>query len=492
MVILLTVFILTLMIYFLLQIRKPENYPPGPPFLPIVGHLFTLKKLGRKFMFQHLVFNHLNEVFNTNVLGLKMGNELTIVVSSYQFTRQVLTEEVFEGRPDNFFLKLRSMGKRIGITSADGEEWNTHRQFVVKHLRNLGMGKETMSILIRNELANLMKILPDNDAPLKNLLATCVINIIWNLTTGSSFAVDDPRLEKLIGILGARSRAFDLSGGVMNALPWLRFIAPKRIGYDMICKLNRELHSLFMETINEHYKFHSDDNDEDLIDVYITEIKKGSPSFSDEQLIVVLLDLFIAGSQTTSTTLDFALMMLIIRPDLQDKLQKQMDEVFDENIPITYAQKRRAPYAEAILMEVMRFFLITPIIGPRRTLWNTVIDNYSIPQDTTVLINLQSVFHDKAYWKDPEVFRPERFLDANGELINHDYLFPFALGKRRCPGEVLARNCLFTFFTEIVRNFRITLHPESPTPSLIPQPGIVCSPQPYLAKFTPRNTVAVV
>lgn len=475
------------MVYLLNQIRKPENYPPGPPLLPIIGHLHIMKKLCNKFQFQYLAFNHLHEKFNTKVLGLKFGNELTVIVSSYPLAKQVLKEDVFEGRPDNFFIRLRSMGKRIGITGTDGEEWSIQRQFVVKHLKTLGLGKEIMSNLVKYEVANLLKILPNNNTAIKTLLAPCVINIFWSLTTGSRFDVNDCRIEKLIAILGARSKVFDLAGGIMNALPWLRFIAPKKIGYEMICKLNKELYTLFMETIEEHYKTYDEDNDEDLINMYIKEIKKGNAHFTDEKLVIVLLDLFIAGSQTTSTTLDFALMMMILRPELQEKLQKQLDDAFDKNVPIDYSQKWRVPFAEAVILEVMRFFLITPIIGPRRTLENTVIDSYSIPKNTTVLINLQSLHHDKVYWKDPEVFRPDRFINEAGELINHDYIIPFGMGRRRCPGEVLARNCLYTFFAEIVRNFKITLHPNSQTPSLIPQPGIVLSPQPYLAQFTLRS-----
>lgn len=92
----------------------PYNFVSGPSFVPIVGNLFTIRKLCKKFGSQHLAFNHLNEIYKSNVLGLKFGNELTIVVSSYPLVRQVFVDDIFLGRPDNFFMKLRSMGKRIG------------------------------------------------------------------------------------------------------------------------------------------------------------------------------------------------------------------------------------------------------------------------------------------------------------------------------------------------------------------------------------------
>lgn len=150
----------------------------------------------------------------------------------------------------------------------------------MKHLKNLGLGKEVMSKLITKELSNLLKILPNNNAPLKNLLAPFVINIIWNLVSGSTFAVGDPRIEKLMKILADRSKVFDLAGGVLNVFPWLRYIIPKKIGFDILCKLNKELYLMFMETISEHYKLHNEEYDEDFIDVYISEMKNGNSSFT--------------------------------------------------------------------------------------------------------------------------------------------------------------------------------------------------------------------
>ncbi|KAL3275504.1 hypothetical protein HHI36_020264 [Cryptolaemus montrouzieri] len=485
MIILLALSVL-LITYILSQIQKPHNYPPGPAFIPVIGHFYKIKSLSKALGGQHHAFSHLANIFNTNIVGLKFGNDLTVIVLSYPIIKRVLTEEVFEGRPDNFFMRLRSMGTRKGITGTDGELWNTQRNFVVKHLRNLGLGKQVMSTHIKNEVGNLLKILPNSGTQIRKLLAPSIINIFWDITSGSRIKGNDPRIEKLIELLNARSKAFDMSGGILNIFPWLRFVAPKRCGYDLIWRMNRELNALFMEIIEEHYKSYAADKNDDLIYIYIEQIRNDQPTFSNDQLAMVLLDLFIAGSQTTSTSLDFAFMMMILRPDIQQKVQSSLDNAFDRNEPIEYCERHRVPYVEAVLLEVLRFFLITPIIGPRRALHETELGGYRIPKNTTILISIASIHKDTSYWKDPEIFKPERFMSEDGKLVPHDNLIPFGLGRRRCLGEVLARNCLFTFFSEVIRNYTITLQPGAEEPSMIPQPGIVLSPKPYLSVFIKR------
>lgn len=80
-------------------------------------------------------------------------------------------------------------------------------------------------------------------------------------------------------------------------------------------------------------------------------------------------------------------------------------------------------------MEVERYCSVAPIIGPRRTMKNTVLDKYHIPKNTTVLINMHSVNMDPELWGDPEVFRPERFLNEHNQVVHNDKLLPFGSGK---------------------------------------------------------------
>lgn len=197
---------------------------------------------------------------------------------------------------------------------------------------------------------------------------------------------------------------------------------------------------------------------------------------------MIILDIFIAGGNTTSTVLDMAFMMLLIRPDVKEKIFKEIS-VFPNP---TSKNRPDLNFTEAYLFEVMRYFSSVPITGPRRALKTTTLGDYVIPKNTTVLIGIQSVHADKAYWGDPETFRPERFLEQP-ELTEH--FMPFGQGHRRCLGEALARSCVFTFFVGVLRQFDVQLPENAPLPDVNLLPGITLSVKPYQVLFRRRSEV---
>jgi methyl farnesoate epoxidase/farnesoate epoxidase len=103
-----------------------------------------------------------------------------------------------------------------------------------------------------------------------------------------------------------------------------------------------------------------------------------------------------------------------------------------------------------------------------------------------ITINLYSLFQDREHWGDPEVFRPERFLDADGNFVKDEWMIPFGAGKRVCIGEVLARNTLFLFFTSLLQDFWFSVPEGHPQPSLVPLSGFTLAPAPFIVKATKR------
>jgi cytochrome P450 len=384
------------------------------------------------------------------------------------------------------------MGTRLGITCTDGSLWNEHRSFVVRQLKNVGYGKTKMDSQIQDELKELTSVIESSKEPIwpADILPASVINVLWTFVTGSRIKRNDSRLARFLDLLHKRSKAFDMAGGTLSQMPWIRFIAPEKSGYNLITSLNKEFSKFFMEIINEHHENYSElKAEEDLIYAFIKEMKnqENNPksTFSNIQLAMIILDIFIAGSQTTSITLDLALMMMLVRPDIQEKCHKEIDESEFGTKEITYHDRYKFPFIEAFLLEVQRFFHIVPIAGPRRTMKDTTLAKYDIPYNTTILFGLRSVHMDKDYWKNPEDFVPERFLDENMNIINTERLIPFGLGRRRCLGDALARACIFTFFVGVLRKFNLKECPyEKPSLNLLP--GITLSPKKYKIIFEKR------
>lgn len=133
-----------------------------------------------------------------------------------------------------------------------------------------------MELLIKEEISEVLGILQEDDGlvQLGKILAPAIINILWALTSGSRIDRKDPRLNRLLELLSIRSKVFDISGGTLSQHPWLRFVAPKKSGYNLIRKLNIELKELLMETVAQHCKTWTEGTNDDLIYSFITEMKK--------------------------------------------------------------------------------------------------------------------------------------------------------------------------------------------------------------------------
>lgn len=195
---------------------------------------------------------------------------------------------------------------------------------------------------------------------------------------------------------------------------------------------------------------------------------------------MIILDIFIAGGTTTSTALDLAFMTLLIRPDMKEKIVNEISSFANP----TTKNRPDLRFTDAYLTEIQRFYSYAPITGPRRVLKTTTLGDYVLPKNTTVLIGIESVHHEKSFWQDPEVFRPERFIE-NPSLT--DRIMPFGQGHRRCLGEALARSCIFTFFVGVLRQFDVQLPENAKLPDGNLLPGITLSAKPYQVLFKRRE-----
>lgn len=451
--------VISLLIILILVIfkstKKPKNYPPGPRFYPLIGNYPQIKNLTKKYGGLHFAVDKLAQKYKTHILGLKLGAEYTVVATGFHTIKRILTDEAFDGRPKNFFIRLRSSNK--GITGTDGDLSATLRKFTVKHMKFLGFGGSTMNLYIKNEAEVLVTSIKNCEGQLSLFLAPSVLNVLWKIVAGSELK-HDAKVDKLLKLFHKRSKSFDMAGGLLNLMPWLRFILPEYTGYNLIVRINKELHEMMNEIISDHYlKWYKGRND-DFIYSFMSEAhdnKDDSKFLTDDNLSMVCLDLFIGGSQTTSTSLEYAFLTMLHFPQIQEKVHEILDAVFPKGSSVAYSDRIKVPYIEAVLYETQRYHNIVPIIGPRRALKDVIVDGYMIKKDTTVLINTHTVLKNDEYWNDPEKFCPERFLDEDGNLKHIEHLITFGLGKRRCPNEILARTCIFVFFCEIMRNYKI-------------------------------------
>jgi len=179
----------------------------------------------------------------------------------------------------------------------------------------------------------------------------------------------------------------------------------------------------------------------------------------DEQTIKDNLVLFfIAGHETTAVALIYAVAHLAQYPDIQQKIRDELNEKIEGEL--TYDHLKDLVYMDAFIRETLRLHPPVPLVGGRKVDHDITIDNYFIPAETVIQIDLMRILQEPSIWGDPEVFRPERFLDANITKEQRIAWIPFSAGPRFCIGMSFSLEEQKIFLATLVRNFkRIVLAP---------------------------------
>ena len=204
--------------------------------------------------------------------------------------------------------------------------------------------------------------------------------------------------------------------------------------------------------------------------------------------------LTIAGQETTSTSIRWALLLIAKNQNVQQLVHEEIDQVVRDREPNS-ADRAQMPYTESVLDEVLRFAAIFPII-PHIVVSPVTIGGFELPVDTIVLGNLYGIMHDPNVWPDPNHFNPEaNFPTAvSSDEVREAFarrmqsFIPFSVGKRVCLGETLARQELFLFFVGLMQRFRVAASLEHPLPSeYLGTHGITRAPMAYKLLFIKRH-----
>ncbi|TVU25322.1 hypothetical protein EJB05_27814, partial [Eragrostis curvula] len=146
-------------------------------------------------------------------------------------------------------------------------------------------------------------------------------------------------------------------------------------------------------------------------------------------------DLLIAGGDSASVTVEWALSELLRKPEIIAKATEDLDRVVGRNRLVTDADIPSLPYIEAIVKETLRMHPFAPLLTPRLSREHTSVAGYDIPAGTRVLVNVWAIGRDPAVWDAPGEFRPERFVGSRLDVKGQDFeLLPFGSGRQGCPG----------------------------------------------------------
>ncbi|XP_062602729.1 cytochrome P450 2B4-like isoform X3 [Saccostrea cucullata] len=463
---------------------RPKGLPPGPTCYPIIGNVGIFKPSeGLK------AHRRLRKIYG-DIYTIMIFHKPIIFVHGFDNIRALLVKhgDATSERPRSLSSDL---AQGNGVIWSWGPLWKETRSFSVMTLRKFGFGKRSMESQIMEEVDCLIEKLgkSENEAfDIKNLLNASTANVICSLLFGRRFDYDDTRFKHLIDLL---SRAFS---SVTTASPVYIFpsLCKFRIfNIDTVLENIRAYRAFLDEMIEEHRRNFDENHIDDFIDAFLLEQKQTSDEsntiFTDKNLNQTLEDIIQAGTETSSTTLRWALLFLIHYPHWQKRIQKEIDYVIGQGQP-KMEHKEQLPTVEAFMLESIRVGNTSPLTAPRAAKEDFTYKGHLFPKGTTVLFLLESALMDPETFPEPSKFKPERFLDDNGRCREDlkDKLISFSVGPRACLGEALAKMELFLFFVRFLQKFQIK--PEDPQclPPIEGSLGITHTPNAFNLRLVKR------
>jgi len=456
--------VLTISFLFLIWWKLLRKLPPGPISLPLIGSIpfVTLKRGFLDWTMDEAVTKH-------QISTIQLGPINIFIINDFDMARDLFGRDEFSGRRvSKFQLAHRFFSpKAQGIINTQGNHWATQRRFALKTLKDFGFGKQSLEGAINIEVDEIIELFlsSEGDALMTQDFNVPIINILWQLVAGTRFTKDNLEGMKLVESVNEQ---FNIGVKVGLFPPSISKLFPNLTAYKKRLGILDIQKEYFKKVIREHQETLDDNHSRDFIDVYLKEVakEKKDENFNVEDLGMILMDFFLAGTETSSTTLKWIVLYLTLHQEVQDKCRQEIYSVLCGS-RCEAALLPLLPYVQATITEVQRVARVAPMSLLHSTLAPTKVGQYSFPKGSIFSANLSFITNDPAYFDNPELFRPERWIGQDGKYVKSDRLIPFSVGKRYCMGEILARNEIFLFTVNLLQKIKF-LPPENhprPNPS---------------------------
>ncbi|XP_034153117.1 cytochrome P450 1B1-like [Esox lucius] len=439
---------------------------PGPFAWPVVGNAMQLGQM------PHITFSKLAKKYG-NVYQIRLGCNDIVVLNGETAIREALVQHstAFAGRPDFVSFRMISGGRSITFTNYS-KQWKMHRRIAQSTVRAFSSSnsqtKKTFERHVLGESMDLVHVFLRMSADGQYFnpsheFTVAAANVICALCFGKRYGHDDIEFSTLLGRMDKFGETVG-AGSLVDVMPWLQnFPNPVRSVYQNFKHLNEEFFAFVKEKVVQHRETFNPGVTRDMSDAFINGIEHGKDSGLTKDFVEgTVTDLIGAGQDTMSTILQWILLLLIKYPNIQTRLQEQIDKVVGRDRLPNMEDKASLAYLDAVIYETMRYTSFVPLTIPHSTTSDVTIEGLHIPKDTVVFINQWSVNHDPLKWRDPHIFDPSRFLDENGVLDKDltNSVMIFSTGKRRCIGNQIAKVEIFLFIAILLHQCTFESNPS--------------------------------
>ncbi|KAJ6836672.1 geraniol 8-hydroxylase-like isoform X2 [Iris pallida] len=441
--------------------RKRLHLPPGPKPLPVIGNLLSLGDN------PHRSLAALAKTYGP-VMTLKLGQVTTIVVSSPVLAREVLLkkDQAFCNRSVPDAIHVLRHNELSMAWSPPNQLWKSLRKIYNTQLftsQRFDANKDLRKEKVQELVAYLTQQgLAGEPVDVGRAVFTTVLNSISSTLCSvdmvSSYSESAQGFRDLMRGIMVEIGAPNVSD-FFPTLRWLDLLGNRRRAEKYAARFHEIFDELIDKRLQEEEKRGKDVGAtvaKDFLDTLISILVKGDAMELDRPAMKsFLLDVFVAGVDTTTSTVEWAMAELLRNPSSMARARAELAKAFDKDNVSDESYISKLPYLQAVVKETLRLHPPVPLLLPRSTASPVDLCGYTIPAGTRVLVNCWAIGRDDTVWTDrPEMFVPERFLGMDVDYKGHDFeLIPFGAGRRICPGLPLAFRMVHLLLASMLHSF---------------------------------------
>ncbi|RCV38316.1 hypothetical protein SETIT_8G132600v2 [Setaria italica] len=433
--------------------KQTKLFPPSPPGLPVIGNLLQVGN------HPHVSLRDLAAKHGGGLMLLRLGTVPNLVVSSPRAARAVMRthDHVFASRPASTLVDSLVYGSSSVGFAPYGEHWRQARKLVTTHL--LTVRKVHAYHLARHEevrlvIAKLREAAAEGtEVDIGKMMNAFANDIICRAVCGKFFRAEGRNklfreLNHMTTVLIAGFNVEDYFPGLANSVGSLF----TRFTSNRVKQTHEKWDKLLEEIIRDHERRRKSsdhgrgaggggveqEESDDFTDVMLS--VQHEYGITRDHIKAILMDMFEAGTATSSLVLEFAMVELLRNPHLMAKLQAEVRKKTPEGQEMVKEENLAGMvYLRAVVKETLRLHPPVPLLIPHLSMADCDIDGYTIRSGTKVVINSWAICRDPKSWEKAEEFIPERFMDGGSaagiDFKGNNFQFtPFGAGRRMCPG----------------------------------------------------------
>ncbi|KAF9560813.1 putative CyP450 monooxygenase [Agrocybe pediades] len=479
--------------------RRSRNVllPPGPPGYPIIGNVYDIPQ-GYAWQTYNEWAKTYGDIFRFEVFG-----QTTIILNSLKAAMELLDKRSSNSsdRP-RLVMADELMGWEWDFAHmAYSDRWRRHRRVFHQYFqpRNLASYYPIQKKVTANLLSQLGRSPENFAAHIRQHVGSVVLNAAYGyeVQAENDFYIQlaHKAMQPLLSSVHAGHYLVDFLPFLKHVPSWFPGAGFKRRAEEWAVN-TRALRDIPFNTAKQaiangtsKQSFVSDNLDKINNDVTLASREAETEIVKNCAGIV-----YLAGSDTSAAVIRSWFLAMAHHPDIQRKAQAEVERVVGDSRLPDFEDRPAMPYVEAMLLEVMRWAVVTPLGVPHRMVKDDVYGGYRIPAGTTVTANVWAILHDEEIYPEPFKFDPERFL-KDGKLVfdqpDPTTIGAFGFGRRICPGRYLASNSSWIAIVSILATYNISKAKDELGNTIEPliefTDGVVSHPRPFKVSITPRS-----